>query len=204
MPAMAEVELTRGPDDPHPVPTVLTAMHLGDDDLCSICWKDDASAYWDGGPETFRVCRRCAVEKLPLLIADAIAGPFHLESAGYPAGKLAVQRFEQAIPAILGAFWRGVAFALGRRLNHRPDLGCTLDNGQYARGLDDPWRPTLEDPDDDVSRYRGIEVVWDEHRDRRILAFLDEMGGRFRKRPGARRRGPAACSAGRRSAVQRD
>jgi hypothetical protein len=121
MPAMAEVELTRGPDDPHHVPTVLTAMHLGDDDLCSICWKDDASAYWDGGPETFRVCRRCAVEKLPLLIADAIAGPFHLESAGYPAGKLAVQRFEQAIPAILGAFWRGVAFLdeMGGRFRKR-------------------------------------------------------------------------------------
>ena len=102
---MAEVErIWNGQDwQIKTIPKELFGANL----VCLVC-GGSPTAYWEGYGGVLAVCRNCAVEKLPLLIADAIAG-------NYRASTLTAQRFEPAIPAITGAFWRGAAFALSRR-----------------------------------------------------------------------------------------
>jgi hypothetical protein len=42
-------------------------------EVCSFCGEPHASAWWRGH-QTISVCRKCAVEDLPRLLADALAG----------------------------------------------------------------------------------------------------------------------------------
>jgi hypothetical protein len=65
---------------------------------CQFCGDDDATAMWRGeGVDTF-VCRGCAIDILPRLIADACF---------FPAAKMA--EMSQMVPKIMAVFWEAVA-----------------------------------------------------------------------------------------------
>lgn len=67
------------------------------------CCGGPPAAFGGNGHPSVSVCPTCALEKLPLLIADAVA------AGGPPA--VSIDRFEVALPSIVGAYWRGVAHA---------------------------------------------------------------------------------------------
>jgi hypothetical protein len=74
-------------------------------DRCTLC-GEPATAFWYGHA-TVSVCRRCAVEKLPLLIADAVC-----DERG--DGPHAVTRLTAALETVRRQFWKGVAHAVHR------------------------------------------------------------------------------------------
>jgi hypothetical protein len=68
---------------------------------CHIC-GGLTDAYWMGLETTFEVCYVCAVEKLPLIIADAV-------SKGPPDSA------QHALDRVSGAFWRGLWIRLAAK-----------------------------------------------------------------------------------------
>ena len=71
---------------------------------CQICGTARSGGYWMAVGVGYEVCGNCAVEKLPLLIADAIAlGPSNETALA-----------EQALEKVKAAFWRGMAIRLSR------------------------------------------------------------------------------------------
>jgi hypothetical protein len=66
----------------------------------------EAAAFWSGNFNV-GVCRDCAVEVLPMLIADAIASP----NPKRPAIRAA---FADAAKRIDAAFWKGACLAVAR------------------------------------------------------------------------------------------
>ena len=74
------------------------------DARCSCCGTDDWTATWSGHARLY-VCRSCAIDVLPALIADAIWRPI-----------LTFADVEASVVAILRTFWRGIALCGLRRL----------------------------------------------------------------------------------------
>src|SRR5262245_8645963 len=72
-------------------------------ETCSICGNPNAAAHWLG-IESISVCRPCAVEALPALIADAIVGEH---------GGLA-PNLDIYLAKIEKAFWRAATLATQR------------------------------------------------------------------------------------------
>jgi hypothetical protein len=70
---------------------------LGVKGKCSFCGAESRSYWWKGGG-VFEVCESCALDKLPLLIADATG--YRLKDQ---------QQAEAAFDRIGKAFWRGLA-----------------------------------------------------------------------------------------------
>ena len=85
---------------------------MGPDPKCNFC-GEEPTAYWFSGSGGLEICSHCAVDKLPLVIADAIAG-------NHRANALNSAIFESAIEKIVSAYWRGAAIALSRRTH--PDF----------------------------------------------------------------------------------
>lgn len=99
---------------------------------CSFCGQEAARAFWSTAGEDrgdIRVCWPCAVEVLPALIADALAGPYTPDLNGIRW--LDPSRFQQELPKILSAYWRAVSLALGRRIRALTKGG----GGSYATCL---------------------------------------------------------------------
>ncbi len=74
--------------------------------VCSICGEPIWTAAWVGMIE-LHLCRRCAVEVLPRIIADAIGQP-HLTLA----------EITDTLTQIKGEFWRACALRLLREREH--------------------------------------------------------------------------------------
>ena len=75
---------------------------------CTICGNPPADAMWSCEQGVF-VCFQCAVEKLPLLIADSVRfGNNELENTRHA---------EDVLTAVTASFWRGVANRIARRAN---------------------------------------------------------------------------------------
>jgi hypothetical protein len=68
---------------------------------CTVCGARKWSAYWVGAETEIAVCRSCAVETLPALIADALADE-------RPTIHVLLQHVER----IRLRFWRALALAL--------------------------------------------------------------------------------------------
>ena len=57
------------------------------DHTCHMCGKNKANAFWNGEQQFF-VCRNCAVEKLPELIADAVVDGINEHSVTRPTNRV--------------------------------------------------------------------------------------------------------------------
>lgn len=110
------MEIIRGQPDHY------SARIAGPDAKCHFCGVREPHAFWDAAAGTILVCRWCAARKLPLLIADALAGLV-------PGRRLESRHFQEPLPEILGAYWRGAALALSRRLH--PSWTATTAEGQH-------------------------------------------------------------------------
>lgn len=66
---------------------------------CFGCGRS-ADAMWQGSHDSVHVCRTCAVEVLPALIADAVF---------VPAGPVGTLAFDTQLSAVHAAYWRAVA-----------------------------------------------------------------------------------------------
>ena len=75
--------------------------------VCLLCGFDPSAYWWGWGSQRLYICRKCAVEALPALIADATLG--HL-AASVEDGKRIVLEIEKN-------FWRAVALRKGRIVN---------------------------------------------------------------------------------------
>jgi hypothetical protein len=75
-------------------------------DVCSFCGQPYAAAWWLGH-QPISVCRKCAIENLPRLLADAVAG----ENADGPNVASNLHRaWEQAETR----FWMAASCAISR------------------------------------------------------------------------------------------
>lgn len=79
-------------------------MAVTDETFSGKCFScgEHAHAFWMADPTVY-VCGSCAIEKLPLLIADAVV-------ASRPI--FAERVIEPIVERINGAFWRGLALRL--------------------------------------------------------------------------------------------
>ncbi len=75
--------------------------------VCFVCGGLPTATWMGVGGEFHSVCRDCAIEKLPLLIADAIAG--NIGERAKP------EWFDPMASQVVASFWRGVAYAMSRR-----------------------------------------------------------------------------------------
>jgi hypothetical protein len=85
-------------------------MAIVDEDFKGPCFMcaEPGDAFWQGSETVcVYVCRHCAEEKLPLLIADAVIGPRRIITA---------KDLEAVFDRIKGSFWRGIALATSRKL----------------------------------------------------------------------------------------
>ena len=122
------------PKDGHPgeVDTELPPLPMMDA-KCFVC-GGRPTAFW--GLETC-VCPECAVEKLPLLIADAVAGNDYARNEP-------MRRFEDALPKIIASYWRGASHALSRQVaRERRKAGKEL---RQAMGLERQEQDDQEGP----------------------------------------------------------
>jgi hypothetical protein len=76
------------------------------DASCSVCGQRPDAVWVDHS--RIWICRTCAVETLPALIADAIGAD---RDAGRP-----MAHYEAALPALVGKYWQAVASRLASRL----------------------------------------------------------------------------------------
>jgi hypothetical protein len=74
---------------------------------CTFCGEPDASAYWRCAVHDVATCRRCAVETLPKLIADAVVGE-------HGDGPHIIGRVQPELEIIQKNFWMAVAVAIWR------------------------------------------------------------------------------------------
>jgi hypothetical protein len=74
---------------------------------CALCGDEHWEAIWSGHTAVL-VCRRCALEILPALIADAVCNP-HVTD----------QQVCAALERITSGYWRGVALAVLRGRDRR-------------------------------------------------------------------------------------
>lgn len=89
-----------------------TACVLGDDvGRCSFCGERHATAFWQDW-RTVSCCRRCAVEVLPKLMADAVVG----EHGSQPGMVGTVRRYLDLATA---TFWQAAATAIHRTGRNR-------------------------------------------------------------------------------------
>ncbi len=75
---------------------------------CHMCGCESASANWIGFGITFEVCRRCAAEKLPEIIADTITLYPNVEEMA-----------EDVLAKVKEAFWRGLCKRLSAERRRR-------------------------------------------------------------------------------------
>jgi hypothetical protein len=80
---------------------------------CFVCGGLPTATWMGRGVQFHSVCTECALEKLPLLIADAVAGGFGTRAQ--------TSFFEMPTEKILAAYWRGVAYAMERRAKDARD-----------------------------------------------------------------------------------
>jgi hypothetical protein len=74
--------------------------------VCTLCGEDSAVGWWRAH-EDLRVCRACAMDALPKLLADVLVGEWTLTTHTLPLVGRGLQEF-------LLSFWRAVAIALSR------------------------------------------------------------------------------------------
>ena len=69
---------------------------------CYFCGQTGVTGHWRGSREgpTLLVCRRCATETLPALIADAVMGE---------CGAISVPWMERGLAKAEAAYWRAVS-----------------------------------------------------------------------------------------------
>jgi hypothetical protein len=85
----------------------LTRDSFGPDvEVCSFCGEPNAAGWWMGR-QYVSVCRRCALEVLPCLMADALVG----ERGDVP---LALGSLHRDLETVLKTFWRAAAIAIHR------------------------------------------------------------------------------------------
>jgi hypothetical protein len=73
-------------------------------EVCSFCGEPTASGWWRGH-QSISLCRRCAIEDLPRLLADAIAG----ERADAPN---VVGNLQRAWEQAESRFWQAACVAI--------------------------------------------------------------------------------------------
>jgi hypothetical protein len=76
-------------------------------EYCMLCGQPAAAAY--GGDHTIAVCGECALEALPVLIADAVEIP-----SERPWGRL-----NRALDTVERRFWRAISCRLLRERRER-------------------------------------------------------------------------------------
>jgi hypothetical protein len=81
-------------------------MFSPDVEVCSFCGESESAAWWMGHQQV-SVCRRCALEVLPCLMADALVG----ERGDLPHALVSLHR---DLETVLKGFWRAVAIATHR------------------------------------------------------------------------------------------
>lgn len=87
-------------------------------DKCRICGQASSDSFWTGGGITFETCCSCALEKLPLMIADAIPENYLNDR----------EKLEAMLDRVTAAYWRGLAI---RMSNARPQtVAISHDNGE--------------------------------------------------------------------------
>jgi hypothetical protein len=74
---------------------------------CTFCGTPDTSGYWRGVEGDVAVCRGCAVEVLPKLLADALVG----ERGDNPQ---TIGQLHRQLETVLKNFWQAVAGAVWR------------------------------------------------------------------------------------------
>jgi hypothetical protein len=72
---------------------------------CTFCGRPEASGYWRGVEDDVAVCRGCAVEVLPKLLADALVG----ERGDNPQ---TTGQLHRKLETVLKNFWQAVAGAV--------------------------------------------------------------------------------------------
>lgn len=125
-------------------------LNCPDGGTCDFCGCEMARAFWEPvHGKRILICWSCAVTKLPLLIADAIAGPIVVDAETRANHLLTADQFQREVPEILAAFWRGVALAFSRRMrsmraSEKNDQGwkcpqCHYPSDENGTCIDNVW-----------------------------------------------------------------
>jgi hypothetical protein len=99
----------------HPIPGYTRELFGDEIEVCNFCRERNASAYWTGN-HWLSVCRGCALDILPKLLADAIIGERVIPDTCLP-------NVLRDLEKIQANFWPGIASAFARvmRLSQRED-----------------------------------------------------------------------------------
>lgn len=91
---------------PDEVPAHTQEVEGREVETCSVCGEPYAAAYWRGR-QMISVCRDCALNILPALIADALVGEFGDNMA-------VITNLYHAVEVMAGRFWKAAAVAIHR------------------------------------------------------------------------------------------
>jgi hypothetical protein len=108
----------------------------GEDKKCCVCNTQNSDGSWEFTGGDLRICYRCAVKTLPVLIADAMA-------AQPDAKRLLAETHEK----MCGAFWRAAALALARDPEPAQSAELTEFKKRQLQELVDFERSLAGDPD---------------------------------------------------------